>query len=44
MDSEVFSRIRDYLADQLEVEPRKDLPPTATLSTISAQTALTLLI
>ena len=21
MDSEVFSRIRDYLADQLEVEP-----------------------
>ena len=23
MDSEVFSRIRDYLADQLEVEPEK---------------------
>ena len=41
MDSEIFSRIRDYLADQLEVER---LPPTATLSTISAQTALTLLI
>ena len=24
MDSEVFSRIRDYLADQLEVEPVND--------------------
>ena len=23
MDSEVFSRIRDYLAEQLEVEPEK---------------------
>ena len=23
MDSEIFSRIRDYLADQLEVEPEK---------------------
>ena len=23
MDSEVFARIRDYLADQLEVEPEK---------------------
>lgn len=43
MDSEVFSRIRDYLADQLEVEPEK-ITPTATLSTISVQTALTLLI
>ena len=26
MDSEVFSRIRDYLADQLEVEPEKITP------------------
>ena len=43
LDSEVFSRIRDYLADQLEVSLKR-LPPTATLSTISAQTALTLLI
>ena len=25
MDSEVFARIRDYLADQLEVEPEKSL-------------------
>ena len=26
MDSEVFARIRDYLADQLEVEPVKITP------------------
>ena len=26
MDSEVFARIRDYLADQLEVEPEKITP------------------
>ena len=26
MDSEIFSRIRDYLADQLEVEPEKITP------------------
>lgn len=43
MDSEVFSRIRDYLAEQLEVEPEKSLP-TATSSTISALTVWMLLI
>ena len=26
MDSEVFERIRDYLADQLDVEPEKITP------------------
>ena len=26
MDSEVFARIRDYLADQLEVDPEKITP------------------
>ena len=26
MDSEIFARIREYLADQLEVEPEKITP------------------
>ena len=38
MESEVFERIREYLADQLDVEPEK-ITPTARLSRISAPTA-----
>lgn len=38
MESEVFERIRDYLADQLDIEAEKS-PPKAILSMILAQTA-----
>ena len=40
MDSEVFARIRDYLADQLKLIPKKS-PRKVTSSTISAPTAWT---
>ena len=40
MESEVFEHIREYLADQLDVEPEK-ITPTATLWKISAPTAWT---
>lgn len=38
MESEVFERIRDYLADQLDIEAEK-ITPKAILSMILAQTA-----
>ena len=43
MDSEVFSRIRDYLAEQLEVEPEK-ITADSDIVTISALTVWMLLI
>ena len=36
MDSEVFARIRDYLADQLEVEPEKITPDSDIMSDFEA--------
>ena len=35
MDSEIFSRIRDYLADQLEVEPEKITPDSDVIDMIT---------
>ena len=40
MDSEVFARIRDYLADQLEVEPEKITPDSDIVNDL-ARTAWT---
>ena len=38
MDSEVFSRIRDYLADQLEIEPEKITPDSDIVNDFGADT------
>ena len=39
MDSEVFARIRDYLADQLEVEPEKITPDSDIVNDFGAVTS-----
>ena len=36
MDSEVFERIRDYLADQLDVEPEKITPESDIINDFDA--------
>lgn len=36
MDSEVFERIRDYLADQLDVEPSKITPDSDIINDFDA--------
>ncbi len=44
MDSEVFSRIRDYLADQLEVEPEKITPDSDIVNDFGADSSVFILL